>query len=80
MNILKTFEIFNRQAVKFLTDKVLNIFLVETKDKTHSGVSVNTSANVININVVNRPKTYNLLMYTHMKYREKYENKKRSIH
>ena len=62
LKVLKSFDIFNREAVKFFKDRIVNVILVNTEDKALKGMNVNSSDKEININVINKPKMYNLLM------------------
>ena len=80
MNILKTFEIFNREAIKVLTQRVINIFMLETASGNDiKGIFIDhNTKNETQITVVNNPKVYNLLtstMYkTQKKLQDQYEN------
>ena len=71
LRVLKTFDIFNSEAIRFLAQKTLNIFMIETNNKTINGINLSTDKNSININVVNRPKTYNLLISAQKRIEEK---------
>ena len=62
VKVLKSFDIFNSEAIRFLKQKALNIFLVETSADKSGSVNLYSDSNTININVINRPKTYNLLV------------------
>ena len=62
LKVLKSFDIFNSEAVRFLRDKTLNIFLFDSIANKKGSVGVTSDRNSININVVNRPKTYKLLV------------------
>ena len=79
MNIVKTFEIFNRQAIKILTKRVINIFMLETPEDDIKGIFVgHNQKNETQITVVNNEKVYNLLtsaMYkTQKKLQQQNEN------
>ena len=71
LRVLKTFDIFNSEAIRFLAQKTLNIFMIETNNNTINGINLSTDKNSININVVNRPKTYNLLISAQKRIEEK---------
>ena len=71
LKVLKSFDIFNSEAIRFLAQKTLNIFMIETNNKKFNGVNLVTDKNSININVVNRPKTYNLLISAQKKIEER---------
>ncbi len=62
LKVLKSFDIFNREAVKFFKDRIVNVILINTEDKELKGMNTNSNDKEININVINRPKMYNLLM------------------
>ena len=79
LKVLKSFDIFNSEAIKFLTNKALNIFLLESgSDKTGS-VGISSTSNAININVVNRPKTYRLLVSAKRRIEEKRAKEKQAV-
>jgi len=71
VKVLKTFDIFNSEAFRFLKDKALNIFLIETPNIMDNGVNLATDKNSVNINIINRPKTYNLLISAKKRLEEK---------
>jgi len=71
LKVLKTFDIFNSEAIRFLAQKTLNIFMIETNNKNLNGVNLSSDKNSININVINRPKTYNLLISAQRRIEEK---------
>lgn len=71
LKVLKSFDIFNSEAIRFLTNKALNIFAIETNNPQYNGVNVSSDKNAININVINRPKTYNLLISAQKRIEEK---------
>ena len=71
LKLLKSFDIFNSEAVRFLTQKALNIFLIETKFDKTGAVRVSSDKNSININIVNRPKTYKLLVSAQRKIEQR---------
>lgn len=71
LKVLKSFDIFNSEAVRFLKDKTLNIFLFESKLDKKGSVGLSSDRNSININVVNRPKTYKLLISAKRRMDEK---------
>lgn len=71
LKVLKSFDIFNSEAIRFLANRALNIFSIETNNSKYSGVSVETDKNGININIINRPKTYNLLVCAQKRIEEK---------
>ena len=79
IKILKSFDIFNSEAIRFLTNKALNIFLFETALDKKGSVSVSTVENAVNINVVNRPKTYKLLVSAKKRMDEKRAKEKQAI-
>lgn len=82
MNIvkaLKSFDIFNSDTVRFLKQKALNIFMIETGSDKVGSVSVSSDNNSININVINRPKTYNLLVSAKKRLDEKKLQEKRAV-
>lgn len=62
VKFLKSFDIFNRETRRFWANKALSIFLIENKFDKNGSVGVVSDKNSININVVNRPKTYHLLI------------------
>lgn len=78
MNILKTFEIFNKETIKFLANRVINIFLLESSQDNTKRIFVdNNKKNETQITVVNNPKVYNLLtsaMYKQKKRLQENEN------
>ena len=75
LKVLKSFDIFNREAVKFFKDRIVNVILVNTEDKKLKGMNVNSTDKEININVVNRPKMYNLLMCAQRRCEQKRQMK-----
>ena len=74
IKVLKSFDIFNSEAIRFLANRALNIFSIETNNPNCSGVSLSSDKNTININVINRPKTYNLLISAQKRIEEKRAN------
>lgn len=71
IKVLKSFDIFNSETLRLLATKALNIFAIDTPSSKEGGVSVSTDRNAININIVNRPKTYNLLISAQKRIEEK---------
>lgn len=71
VKFLKSFDIFNSEARRFLTNKALSIFLIENKNDKNGSVGVFSDKNTVNINVVNRPKTYRLLVSAKRRMDEK---------
>ena len=71
VKFLKSFDIFNSETRRFLKDKALSIFLIENKNDKNGSVGVYSDKNTININVVNRPKTYRLLVCAKRRMEEK---------
>jgi hypothetical protein len=76
LKVLKSFDIFNREAVKFFKDRIVNVILVNTEDKKLKGMNVNSNDEEININVINRPKMYNLLMCAQRRCEQKRRTEK----
>ncbi|MFA6989908.1 MAG: hypothetical protein WC197_07545 [Candidatus Gastranaerophilaceae bacterium] len=78
VNILKTFEIFNREAMKILAKRVINVFMLETPEDSIKGIFVDhNKKNETQITVVNNQKVYNLLtsaMYKTQKKLQQNEN------
>jgi hypothetical protein len=79
-SILKTFEIFNREALKILAGRIINIFMLETPENKMKGIFVDhNKKNETQITVVNNPKVYNLLtsaMYKSQKMLEQQNHEK----
>lgn len=71
IKVLKSFDIFNSETFRLLATKALNIFAIDTPNVKTGGVNVSTDRNAININIVNRPKTYNLLISAQKRIEEK---------
>ncbi len=71
IKVLKTFDIFNSEAFQFLKDKALNIFLIESNSTSQNGVNLVTDDKSVNINIINRPKTYKLLISAQKRIKEK---------
>jgi len=71
VKVLKSFDIFNSEAFQLLKNKALNIFAIETANTQMNGVNLTTDKNSININIINRPKTYNLLISAKKRLDEK---------
>lgn len=71
VDVIKTFDIFNTETLRFLATKALNIFAIETPNSKINGVNLSQDKNSINISVVNRPKTYNLLICAQKKLEER---------
>ena len=71
LKVLKSFDIFNSEAIRFLANRALNIFAIETFNSKHNGVNISMDNKAININVINRPKTYNLLISAQKRIEEK---------
>ena len=64
MNIFKTFEIFNRQSISILKDRVVKIFLFETNNPQSKDFCVYShlkNNNETQISVFNNQGVYNLL-------------------
>ena len=76
LKVLKSFDIFNREAVRFFRDRIVNVILVSTEDKNLKGMSVASNDKEININVINKPKMYNLLMCAEYRRKQKKLEKK----
>ena len=76
VKFLKSFDIFNSEAKRFLTDKALSIFFIENKSDKTGSVGIATDKKSINIHVVNRPKTYQLLISAKKRIEEKREKEK----
>ena len=79
VRFLKSFDIFNSEAIRFLKDKALNIFLFETNSTSKGSVGISSDKNSININVINRPKTYKLLVSAKRRMDEKRAKEKHTI-
>ena len=79
IKVLKSFDIFNSDAIRFLKNKAINIFLLETSDKTGSSVNLASDKNAVNINVINRPKTYSLLVSAKRRIEEKRLKEKQAV-
>ena len=71
VKVLKSFDIFNSEAIRFLANRALNIFSIETGSPRNNGLNISMDKNSININVINRPKTYNLLVCAQKRLEEK---------
>ena len=69
--VLKSFDIFNRETLRFLKDKAINIFLIETHNLRQKGITVSSNADTINVNIINKPKAYNLLISAQKRIQEK---------
>ena len=78
LKVLKSFDIFNSEAVRFLKNKTLNIFLFESAADKNGSLGLSTDRNSININVVNRPKTYKLLISAKRRMEEKRAKEKQA--
>ncbi len=76
LKVLKSFDIFNREAVRFFKERIVNVVLINTEDKKLKGMNVSSSDAEININVINKPKMYNLLMCAQRRYEQKKEAKR----
>ena len=79
IKVLKSFDIFNSDAIRFLKNKAINIFLLETSDKSVNSVNLASDKNSVNINVINRPKTYNLLVSAKRRIEEKRLKEKQAV-
>ena len=79
IKVLKSFDIFNSDAIRFLKNKAINIFLLETSDKSANSVNLASDKNSVNINVINRPKTYNLLVSAKRRIEEKRLKEKQAV-
>ena len=62
LKVLKSFDIFNSEAIRFFQQKAINIFLLETSNVKHKAVNIDMNKDEISINIINKPKTYNLLV------------------
>ena len=60
-NILKTFEDFLREPLSILKKTIINITGIESDFTKESSITVETTENGIQINVINSKKAYNLL-------------------
>lgn len=60
-NILKTFEDFLREPLSILKKTIINITGIESDFTKESSISVETTENGIQINVINSKNAYNLL-------------------
>ena len=60
-NILKTFEDFLREPLSILKKTIINITGIETDFTQDSSITVETTNEGIQINVINSKKAYNLL-------------------
>ena len=74
--ILKTFEIFNRETITMLKDKLIEIILIETenifsKNKKMFNVDFKKDDSV-QISILNDQKTYHLLSNTWKRHKMKY--------
>ncbi|MCR4880550.1 MAG: hypothetical protein K6A44_01170 [bacterium] len=78
LKFLKSFDIFNSEAIRFLKDKTLNIFLLESQGDKKGSVGLSSDKNAININVVNRPKTYRLLVSAKRRMEERRAREKQA--
>ncbi len=77
VKFLKSFDIFNSETRRLLADKALSIFLIENKSDKVGSVGICTDKKAININVVNRPKTYRLLVSAKRRMEERREKEKK---
>jgi len=76
LNILKTFEIFNREALSLLKDKFLEIVLLETENifSSHHNNLFNIDFkkdDSVQITVINNRRTYDLLSNTWKRHKKK---------
>lgn len=72
MNIIKTFEVFNKEAVKLLKERVINIFLIDTGENSNKGITVNINKkNETQVTVLNNQRVYNLLSSAMYKQKQK---------
>ena len=69
--VLKSFDIFNRETLRFLKDKAINIFLIETNNLRQKGITLSSDTKSINVNIINKPNAYNLLVSAQKRLREK---------
>ena len=69
--VLKSFDIFNRETLRFLKDKAINIFLIETNNLKQKGITLSSDNKNININIINKPNAYNLLISAQKRIQEK---------
>lgn len=79
-DIFKTFELFNKESISILRDKIIKIILVEA-DNIFSGKNKKMfdldfkKNNSVQISVFNDKKTYDLLSNTWKRYRNRQLNK-----
>ena len=69
--VLKSFDIFNRETLRFLKDKAINIFLNETNNLKQKGITLSSDNKSINVNIINKPKAYSLLISAQKRIEEK---------
>ena len=78
IKVLKSFDIFNSETFQFLKDKALNIFLIESANTKQSGIDLISDNTSVNINIVNRPNTYKLLISAQKRMQEKRAQQKKA--
>ncbi len=78
MDILKTFELFNKESMGILKDRIVRFFLIETQNASsvsdfcmYSHIKKNKE---VQISVVNNAKAYNLLTAAWHRQKKKIEN------
>ncbi|MDD3150620.1 MAG: hypothetical protein PHV68_07265 [Candidatus Gastranaerophilales bacterium] len=63
-NILKTFEIFNMEAISILREAIVRFMLIETdnffKEENAMKATIDKN-NQIDISIINKPKMYSLM-------------------
>ena len=69
--VLKSFDIFNSETFRFLKDKAINIFLIETNNLRQKGITLSSDTKSINVNIINKPNAYNLLVSAQKRLQEK---------
>jgi len=72
--VLKSFDIFNSEALRFLKDKAINIFLIETNNLKQKGITLSSDNKNINVNIINKPNAYKLLVSAQKRLQEKRAN------
>jgi len=77
MDILKTFEIFSRESISIIRQRIVKFFLFETNSPTDTDFCIHAdikSSNETQISVFNNEKVYNLLTTTWQRYQKRQNN------
>jgi len=77
LDIFKTFDIFNSEAIGVLKNEIIKFVLIETDNFFSSKSCIKTDIGIndsVQISVINNKKLYNLLTNSWRKYKQKIKN------